>query len=268
MIQFNCDHRSPFLITGSALLYIQLLLLITRLLIDWFDMNCQLLYFIDFLLRQIARHHPTQQQQHETTIKELTTEINEVKNQIEAVEDREAVLRSEIQTLQNDKQDLENDLKTREQKEKERLLPEIELMKKKISDAGNNIKQQWRLINNLLNRKRSDQSYPTITTINGQLATTDAQKAASFNQFFATIASKLSAEFENNTNWKRYTEQKETRFKFKQVSVRTIQNTIAVYTHSHLMKVIKYDCSLNSCRPNYATCFKYIDKISLNSLKQ
>lgn len=74
------------------------------------------------------------QKQNETTLKELNSSIAEVKKEIEAVEDRDAVLKNEIQTLQNDKQDLQNDLRTREERERERLVPEIEIMQKKIQE--------------------------------------------------------------------------------------------------------------------------------------
>ena len=86
--------------------------------------------------------------QHESTINELTTEINDVKNQIETVEDREAVSRNEIQTLENDKQDLQNDLKSREERERERLIPEIEMMQKKIKEQQTNKEINMKAIDN------------------------------------------------------------------------------------------------------------------------
>lgn len=65
------------------------------------------------------------------------------------MEDRQEVLKNEIQTLKNDKQDLENDLKTRKEKERERLIPEIEAMKRKIGE----LKKKEEANKELINRK-------------------------------------------------------------------------------------------------------------------
>lgn len=74
------------------------------------------------------------QKNNEDTLKDLMTTLNEVKKEGEAVEERDAVLRVEIQTLMNDKNDLLNDLKTREERERERLIPEIDSMQRKIKE--------------------------------------------------------------------------------------------------------------------------------------
>lgn len=54
--------------------------------------------------------------------------------EIDAAEERDGVLRQEIDNLQKDKAEIKKDLKSREEKERERLIPEIESMQKKIKD--------------------------------------------------------------------------------------------------------------------------------------
>jgi hypothetical protein len=100
------------------------------------------------------------------------------------------------------------------------------MAKTRITNAGSNIRLQWKMINELLNRKTTSQQFPAITTINGTSAETDEEKAAQFNQFFATIATTYSEKFDNNNNWSSYTDQKLTRFNFKQVTIASVQRII------------------------------------------
>lgn len=74
------------------------------------------------------------QKNNEDTLKDLMTTLSEVKKEADAVETRDSGLRNNIQNLMAEKNKLLNDLKTREERERERLVPEIESMHRKIKE--------------------------------------------------------------------------------------------------------------------------------------
>ena len=71
--------------------------------------------------------------------------------------------------------------------------------KKYFDDYKDNSRKQWQMINELLNRRKSNIRVSKLIDENGKVSNTPVDIAENFNEYFANIASNLKSEINNRT---------------------------------------------------------------------
>lgn len=101
--------------------------------------------------------------------------------------------------------------------------------KKDFEKRKDNIKETWKGINNILNRKDKNSQFPTHLVVDGRIVSDDQEIAEAFNNFFINIGPALSNAIEvpQNKSYKDYIKEKiHARFHFETVSTNKVTKII------------------------------------------
>ena len=101
--------------------------------------------------------------------------------------------------------------------------------KKDFEKRKDSIRETWKGINNILNRKSKNSEYPTHLVCEGKIISDDLQIAEAFNDFFINIGPKLSNEIKvpENMSYKDFLKEKiHSEFHFETVSISKVKKVI------------------------------------------
>ena len=131
-----------------------------------------------------------------------------------------------------------------------RRAAEQNCLKQKISDAGKNIKAQWRLINELTNRTKNVNKIPLVMQTETGNTSNTQEVADLFNKYFSTVGEKLASCFPDTDKWKDTVKPRNSSFELKTVLVRDVAEVIKSLKNknshgwdlmtNHLLKQLAY----------------------------
>ena len=98
----------------------------------------------------------------------------------------------------------------------------VHFYKKDFEKRKDNIRDTWKGINNILNRKNANSDFPTHLVVDGKIISDDQEIAEAFNSFFTNIGPTLSNAIEvpPNKSYKDYIKEKiHATFQFETVAI-------------------------------------------------